>query len=77
MATKESIYNEFSSGKQDITAIRDFVKYLYDQNPTKLKILTLLGDASHDFKRRSQVVGDEVKIPIYLLIKVENRYTLS
>lgn len=68
VATKESIYNEFSSGKQDITAIRDFVKYLYDQNPTKLKYLLLLGDASYDFKRRSQVIGDEVKniyIPAY------------
>lgn len=68
VATKEKIYNEFSSGKQDITAIRDFVKFLYDQNPSKVKYLLLLGDASYDFKRRSQVVNDEVKniyIPSY------------
>lgn len=47
------IYNEFSSGAQDPTAIRDFMKYLYEksggENP---KYLLLLGDASVDYKDR-------------------------
>lgn len=51
----ENLYEEFSSGKQDIGAIRNFVKYVYD-NPSvpseKLKYLCLFGDASFDFKDR-------------------------
>ena len=33
VVTPEEIYNEFSSGRQDVTAIRDFVKHMYDKNP--------------------------------------------
>ena len=29
--TLESIYEEFSSGKQDIAAIRNFIKYVYNK----------------------------------------------
>jgi hypothetical protein len=31
VVTPEQIYNEFSSGKPDVTAIRDFMKMLYDR----------------------------------------------
>ncbi|WP_192823066.1 type IX secretion system sortase PorU [Rufibacter sp. LB8] len=60
------IYEEFSSGRQDITAIRDFMRMLY-QRSTKsgddlLKLL-LLGDASVDPKRR--LPGNTNFIPIY------------
>ena len=51
----ENIYQEFSSGKQDIGAIRNFVKYIYNNGsiPTKrLKYLNMFGDASFDFKNR-------------------------
>lgn len=44
------IYNEFSSGRQDVGAIRDFAKLLYDKDPVKFKYLLLFGDASFDFK---------------------------
>ncbi len=49
------IYNEFSSGKQDIGAIRNLVKYVYDNasEPSKrLRYLCLLGDSSVDYKDR-------------------------
>ena len=47
----EKIYNEFSAGAQDVSAIRDFTRYLYNQeNP--LKYLLLFGDASYDPKNR-------------------------
>ena len=55
--TLESIYAEFSSGMQDISAIRNFVKYVYDNssNPNaRLKYLCLFGDASFDYKDRIQ-----------------------
>jgi hypothetical protein len=51
----ESIYNEFSSGKQDISAIRNFVKYVYDNASStagRVKYLNLFGDGSFDFKDR-------------------------
>ncbi|OQX72153.1 MAG: hypothetical protein B6D61_14920, partial [Bacteroidetes bacterium 4484_249] len=51
VTTPEKIYNEFSSGAQDITAIRDFVKYLYEKsNGEKPENLLLFGDATYDFK---------------------------
>ena len=50
VVTTAQIFNEFSSGAQDVTAIRDFVKYLYDQNPEKLKYLLLFGKGTYDYK---------------------------
>jgi len=54
ITTPELIYNEFSSGSQDITAIRDFVKMLYDDSDPgrEIKYLLLFGDASFDYKDR-------------------------
>lgn len=53
----QKIYNEFSSGAQDPTAIRDFLKMFYDKAGTdvnaKPKYLLMFGDASYDFKRIS------------------------
>ncbi len=51
--TPEIIYNEFSSGSQDITAIRDFIKHLYINASTpqkRIKYVLLFGDTSFDFK---------------------------
>lgn len=69
----ESIYAEFSSGKQDIGAIRNFVKYVYSNASTpgkKVKYLNLFGDASYDFKDR--IPNNTNIIPIYQAI---NSYT--
>jgi len=48
------IYNEFSSGKQDVTAIRDYVKMFYDRAEmgNEPKYLLLFGDGSYDYKDR-------------------------
>ncbi len=50
----EQVYNEFSSGTPDITAIRDYVKMYYDRAGTDeskmLDYLLLFGDASYDYK---------------------------
>ena len=56
ITTPDKIYNEFSSGAQDITAIRDFVRMMYNKaEPGKEpKYLLLFGDASYDFKNRTQ-----------------------
>jgi hypothetical protein len=56
VVTLHSIYAEFGGGKQDVAAIRNFVKYVYYNNPSypnnKVKYLNLFGDASYDFKDR-------------------------
>ncbi len=55
VVTLESLYEEFSSGKQDIGAIRNFVKYVYNNASApnrKIKYVCLFGDASFDFKAR-------------------------
>jgi hypothetical protein len=55
VVTLESLYQEFSSGKQDVGAIRNFVKYVYQNASTeakRLKYLCLLGEASFDYKDR-------------------------
>ena len=50
------VFNEFSGGKQDICAIRDFMKMLYDKannsSGTAPKYLLLFGDGSYDMKNR-------------------------
>lgn len=62
----ENIYHEFSSGKQDIGAIRNFVRYVYHNASTpekRVKYLNLFGDASYDFKNRIQ--GNTNIVPIF------------
>lgn len=50
----EEIYNEFSSGSQDITAIRDFMRMLYIKGAfgDEPGYLLLFGDASFDYRHR-------------------------
>ncbi len=62
--TTSQIYNEFSSGSPDVTAIRDMVKYFYDKgNQQKLKNLLLFGRGSFDYKDRIKFNTNFV--PIY------------
>ncbi len=62
----ETIYKEFSSGKQDIGAIRNFTKWIY-KNATdiskRIKYLNLFGDASYDYKDR--IKNNTNIVPIY------------
>ena len=56
VVTTSQVYNEFSSGSSDPTAIRDYIKMLYDKagNDTTRRpaYLLLFGDASYDYKSR-------------------------
>ena len=55
VVTTDKIYEEFSSGKQDISAIRNFIRYVYwnASNPSKrVKYVGILGDTSIDYKNR-------------------------
>ncbi len=66
IVTPQQIYNEFSSGSQDIIAVRDFLRMLYERAPTSAdvpKYLLLFGDGSFDNKNR--IVGNTNFIPTY------------
>ncbi len=56
VVTLDKIYNEFSSGVQDATAIRMFAKMFYDRRlftpGPELKYLCLFGDGTYDPKNR-------------------------
>lgn len=62
----ETIYQEFSSGKQDIAAIRNCIKYIYENASTqqkRVKYVNLFGDASYDYKNR--IPNNTNIVPIY------------
>jgi hypothetical protein len=59
----DKIYNEFSSGRQDVTAIRDFIKSLHDKSPGTLKGVLIFGKGSYDYKNR--VVDNKNFVPTY------------
>ena len=60
------IYNEFGSGASDITAIRDFIKNVYNSNSNavgKLKYVCFFGDGSYDYKDR--ISGNNNIVPVF------------
>ena len=67
IATIDQIYNEFSSGRQDATAIRDFIRMLYIRNKDgkrPLKYALMMGDGSYINKSRN-LVNNSNFIPTY------------
>jgi hypothetical protein len=73
VADLEKIYNEFGTGSQDIAAIRNFIKYVYNNASApskKIKYVLMFGDASVDYKgllSEYEVTGGENSniVPIY------------
>lgn len=75
VVTVESIYPEFSSGNQDVAAIRNMIRYVYTNAPNaarKVKYVNLFGDASYDYKKRITKFSNFV--PIYQAL---NSYVVS
>jgi len=56
------IYNEFSSGRQDISAIRDFIRHHYLKD-SQLKYVLFFGKGSYDYKDR--VINNTNYVPTY------------
>lgn len=55
VVTTHQIYNEFSGGSPDPTAIRDFIRMFYEratQSTENPRYVLLFGDASFDYKNR-------------------------
>ncbi len=75
VVTTDKIYEEFSSGKQDISAIRNFVRYLYENASSpdnRIKYIGLLGDTSIDYKNR--LVNNNNIIPTYHTLSSNNTH---
>jgi hypothetical protein len=67
VVTLEKVYQEFSSGKQDIAAIRNLIKYVYwnaSMPDKRVKYVNLFGDASYDYKNPF-LNSHEGKLKIY------------
>ncbi len=55
VVTNQQVYNEFSSGAPDVSAIRDMMKMFYDRSVSSAdlpKYLLFMGDVSYDNKNR-------------------------
>jgi hypothetical protein len=67
VATTDQVFNEFSSGIPDPTAVRDFVKMYYDKagadSTQRPKYLLLFGAASFDYKNR--ISNNSNLVPCY------------
>lgn len=52
------IFNEFSAGTQDVTAIRDYIKMIYDRSAgAQPQAVVLVGDGTYDYKN---ITGSEI-----------------
>ena len=66
VVTLDKIYQEFSSGKQDIGAIRNLVRYIYENASVpenRIKYVGILGDTSIDYKNR--LPGNNLVVPTF------------
>ena len=66
VVTLEKIYHEFASGKQDIAALRNCIKYVYwnaSAPDKRVKYVNLFGDASYDYKDR--IVNNTNIVPVF------------
>ncbi len=71
------IYNEFSSGGQDITGIRDFVRNVYhtSDESKRPKYLLMFGNSSYDFHDRVENNTNFVpSFPSYESLNISNTY---
>ncbi len=59
------LFNEFSSGAKDPTAIRDFAVMLLERQPNKFEYLLLFGDGSFDPKNLTNSTENKDFIPVF------------
>lgn len=76
VVTPQQIYNEFSSGACDVSAIRDYLKMIYDRSAGKYpQYLLLFGRPSFDY--RGRLASTRLMVPNYqsnsLLVETDFR----
>ena len=65
IVTVDQIYNEFSSGSQDISAVRDFIRFQFNKSfgDNGLKYVLFFGKGTYDYKDR--VPNNSNYVPTY------------
>ncbi|MEZ4689038.1 MAG: C25 family cysteine peptidase [Ignavibacteria bacterium] len=58
----EEIYNEFSNGMQDPLAVRNFLKYAYENFEERPVYVAFMGDGSYDYKNIYSLYNGAVKL---------------
>jgi hypothetical protein len=63
----EHIYNEYSGGMVDPTALRNFIRETWKQSPENFKYVLFFGDATFDYKNKLNLAenGGKNSIPTY------------
>jgi hypothetical protein len=68
VVTTQQIYNEFTGGRPDVTAIRNYIRHLYSKSPDQLRYLLLFGDATFDYKNNAKNQSSAQRanwVPVY------------
>lgn len=66
LVTPQQIYNEFSSGRQDVAAIRDYIKMHYDRSGgSHPSFVLFFGDGTYDYKNITKSPTRRNFIPSY------------
>ena len=58
------LYNEFGGGSLDPTAIRDFIRMLYERDP-QFRYVLLYGDGTYDYKNVENAAEHHQYIPVF------------
>lgn len=75
VVTPQQVYNEFSSGGQDITAIRDYMKMIYEKTQgAQPRYLLLFGRPSYDYRGIEGTC--KIFVPNYQTDTSPNEYAL-
>ena len=75
VVTTQQVYNEFSSGGQDITAIRDYMKMIYEKSQgSQPRYLLLFGRPSYDYRGIEGTC--KLFVPNYQSVSILNEYAL-
>ncbi|MBI1939005.1 MAG: type IX secretion system sortase PorU [Ignavibacteriales bacterium] len=68
----DEILNEFSAGMMDPTAIRDFIKFAYENWLTKPNYVFLFGDGDFDYLNTIKETTDKNLVPTYQTVESLN-----
>ncbi|MFM8347939.1 MAG: type IX secretion system sortase PorU, partial [Bacteroidota bacterium] len=63
VVTPQQIYNEYSGGRADVTALRDFIRDVWNRSGKKLRHVLLVGKGSYDY--RNLTAGNLNFVPVY------------
>jgi len=78
VATQSQIFNEFSGATPDVTAIRDYIKFLYDRaldsGQEPVQHLLLFGDATYDYKN---IVGGSLVNHVFTFQSDESLHRIN